>query len=418
MKHVIIGNSTAAVGAVEGIRRLDRSGTITMISAEPHHTYARPLISYFLAGKLNLERMAYRPYDFYQQNNVTTMLGQRANTINTAKKLVRIDSGEDVPYDQLLVATGSKQVNLPIEGMAKENVFSFYTLDDAQRLQAFIRTGMKGVVLGAGLTALKAAEALVALGVETTLVVRSRILRNFLDTRAAELMGHHLTKSGLRLVCGNEPVAILGKRGAQAVQLANDTTLPCDFVVSSVGIAANIDVVEQTAVEVDRGILVEHGMRTNVSGVYAAGDVAQGYDLQLGSRRVIPLLPVAYAQGDVAGQNMAGAAATYAGMGMNAVSFFGLPVISAGCIDAADGDDVHLEQNVGSNVYRKLIFRGEHLSGFVLMDKIDRAGILTWLIREKINVTPFKESLIDGTFNHAHLPEPLRREKVLQRECV
>lgn len=412
MNYVIIGNSAAAIGGVEGIRRLDKDSPITVISSETQHTYSRPLISYHLAGKVTMANMAYRPEDFYSKHSVTVMLGQEAVHIDAPSKTVALVGGDKVNYDKLLIATGSRPTSLEIPGISKSNVFPFYSLDDTLLLQEYIKPGMKAVVLGAGLTALKAAEALVALGVETTLVVRSRILRNFLDAGAGSMLAGHLEASGLKLAVGSEPTAVMGDTKADTVLLADGRKLQCDFVISAIGIAPNTILTKETAVEADHGILVDGGMRTSVPDIFAAGDVAQGYDLLLGCRRVIPLLPVAYAQGEVAGRNMAGDGAIYAGMGMNAVNFFGLPIISAGIIHENVGDEVQLNLDEEKKFYRKLIFRDNLLIGFVLVSQIDRAGILTWLIREKINIISFKESLLLGSFNYAHLPANIRNEKL------
>lgn len=412
MRYVIIGNSAAAVGAVEGIRQRDKESPITLIAAEPHHTYARPLISYYLAGKVDLAKMAYRPGDFYQAHGVETHLGEKAKSINTLNRNVVLENGENISYDTLLVATGSKPVAPAIPGINKENVFSFHTLDDTRKLQCYLRKGMKGVVLGAGLTALKAAEALADLGIKTTLVVRSRILRNFLDSGAGEILAAHLQEKGLDLVTGCEPAEIPGSTVAESVMLKDGRLLPCDFVISAAGVVPNTDVVMGSGIETDHGILVDSSMRTGAVGVYAAGDVAQGYDLLLGCRRVIPLLPVAYAQGEVAGKNMSGDTISYLGMAMNAVSFFGLPVMSVGLIHDENNADFDLQIDAKKRLYRKLFFRNNHLVGFVLMNEVNRAGILTWLIRERIDVSQFRESLKMGTFNYAHLPEKIRKEKL------
>lgn len=410
MKYVIIGNSAAAVGAVEGIRQVDSQNTITLIAAEPQHTYARPLISYYLAGKISAAQMAYRPHEFYQKHNVAAILGQKALEIDTENKNVKLADGTLIPYDKLLVATGSRPVTPNLSGLEKENVFTFYSMADAEALQHFCQPGMQAVVLGAGLTAIKAAEALVALGLETTLVVRSRILRNFLDQGAAELVATHLQNSGLRLALGSEPAALVGGEKVESVLLRDGRSIPCDLVISAIGIAANTELAAGTGIKVQDGIVTGRDMQTNIPGIYAAGDAAQGYDMLLDCHRVIPLLPVAYAQGETAGRNMAGGRAEYLGMSMNAVSFFGLPVISAGEIQERENDEICREE-CGTR-YRKLIFRGERLVGFVLAEEIDRAGLLTWLIREKTDVTPFKESLLTGAFNYASLPEKLRERRL------
>ena len=108
MRYVIIGNSAAAIGGVEGIRRVDAASPIALISAEPYHTYSRPLISYLLWGKTDEERMLYRPRDYYEKMGVTPLLGCTATEIDPAKQIVRLADGRDVPYDKLLVATGSR----------------------------------------------------------------------------------------------------------------------------------------------------------------------------------------------------------------------------------------------------------------------------------------------------------------------
>ena len=117
MRYVIIGNSAAAIGGVEGIRRVDAASPIALISAEPHHTYSRPLISYLLWGKTDEERMLYRPRDYYEKMGVTPLLGCTATEIDPAKQIVRLADGRDVPYDKLLVATGSRPFVPPMAGL-------------------------------------------------------------------------------------------------------------------------------------------------------------------------------------------------------------------------------------------------------------------------------------------------------------
>lgn len=152
MKYVIIGNSAAAIGTVEGIRQIDRDGPITIISNEPYHTYSRPLISYLLYGKTDLERMKYRPDDFYEKNNVTPLLGETVVQILPDKKQVALKSGKTVDYDKLMVATGSRPFVPPMEGLGQvEQKFSFMTLDDAKALEQAITPKSRVLIIGAGL---------------------------------------------------------------------------------------------------------------------------------------------------------------------------------------------------------------------------------------------------------------------------
>lgn len=163
MNYVIIGNSTAAVGCIEQIRKTDQKGKITVISDEPYHTYGRPLISYYLLGRVDAAHMNYRPADFYEKNGVKTLLGVRAERIDPAAKKVFLQGGKSVPYDKLLVATGSRPFVPPMDGYdtVKEK-FTFMTFADALALEKALSPEKDVLIVGAGLTGLKCMEGILA----------------------------------------------------------------------------------------------------------------------------------------------------------------------------------------------------------------------------------------------------------------
>ena len=159
MKYVLIGNSAAAVGAVEAIRKNDRDGSVTIVSKEPYHTYSRPLISYLLCGKTDEQRMKYRPDDFYEQNNVTFLGGKTAVHLDPEAKEVKLDDDSFLNYDKLLVATGSVPFVPPTEGLDRvKSKFSFMSLDDARELESALFQEARVLIVGAGLIGLKCAE--------------------------------------------------------------------------------------------------------------------------------------------------------------------------------------------------------------------------------------------------------------------
>lgn len=158
MKYVIIGNSAAGVGAVEGIRQIDKEGEITIITDENYHTYSRPLISYLLLGKTDEERMKYRDNDFYTKNNVK-MLHATAKEIDAKSKQIILASGEKISYDKLLVGTGSSAFVPPFEGLdSVKEKFTFMSLDDAKNLEKSLAQNKRVLIIGAGLIGLKCAE--------------------------------------------------------------------------------------------------------------------------------------------------------------------------------------------------------------------------------------------------------------------
>jgi len=417
LHYVIIGNSTAAVGAVEGIRSIDPRSPITLISEEPYHTYSRPLISYYLAGKVIEEQMVYRPVNFYRDNKVGIFLGRRATNLDVESKKVTLEGGMTVSYDRLLLATGGKPFLPQIEGLTKKNVFTFTKWDDVKKIKETALPGNKAVVIGGGLIGLKAAESLSLIGAEVTVVeLADRILSTILDTEAAPMVQEKLEERGIKFQLGTTASSILGEDTVEEVILNNGVKLQCNLLIFAIGVIPNADLVKNTPIKTNRGILVNEYMSTSVKDVYAAGDVAEGYDLLHKENRLLPIIPNAYKQGEVAGLNMANCITKFAGgFAMNSISFFGFPMITAGLQAETDSDGIEVLVRVcrEKRAYRKVILRDNRVVGFILLNNIDRAGILTGLLKEQVDVGSFKDKLLMEDFGHVYFPKTVRREKLL-----
>ena len=414
MHYVIIGNSTAAVGAVEAIRGTDNRNPITIISDEPYHTYSRPLISYFLAGKVTEEKMLYRPKNFYQDNKIGLYLGKRAVSLDVGSGKVCLEDDTRINYDRLLLATGGKPFVPKIEGLGKRNIFTFTTWDDVQRIKESLHEKTKAVVIGGGLTGLKAVESLTMLGVDVTVVeLADRLLSTILDARAGAMIQAVLEEKGVKLCLGTTAAEILGEDKVSGVLLQDGTELECDMLIFAIGVTPNIDLVKETSIETNRGILVDEHMRTSENGIYAAGDVAEGYDLLYRQNRVLAILPNAYKQGEIAGMNMAGVPAAYpGGFAYNAISFFGFPIITAGLQSAEGAIQEYMEADPESKTYKKILFKDNKVIGFIFLNEVDRAGILTGIIRDNLDVEAFKDSIGSEQFGYACLPQRLRKERL------
>lgn len=416
MDYVIIGNSAAAVGAVEGIRQVDREGRITVISDEPYHTYSRPLISYWLAGKVPEDKMIYRNLNFYEANGVTPILGTKAEKISFKSKKVNLADGTDVPYDRMLIATGGKPIIPPMPGLDKNGVYSFLKFDDVKEIEQAVDSGKKkAVIIGAGLIGLKAAEALVKVGVDVTVVeLANRILPAILDEQAGTMVQEYLKKCGMKFELNNTVTKVSGLSEVTGVVLQNGSELACDMLVVAIGVRPNIDLVQDTDVQLNRGIVVNEKMETSVNGVYAAGDVSEGFDIVYGANRVLPLLPNAYQQGEVAGRNMAGVETIFAGgLAMNAIGFGDLPMLTAGIIKPDSEEfEVMIKADSQTGSYRKLVLRDGCIVGYICLNRVDRAGILTGMIKEKVDVSAFKDQLLSPDFGYIDFPEQVRRLKL------
>lgn len=378
MNYVIIGNAAAAVGCIEGIRQIDKTGPITVISKENHHTYSRPLISYLLYGKTDEQRMKYRPDSFYKDNKVDFLPGKTAVEIDPDKKTVLVDDGSRISYDKLLVATGSSPFVPPIEGLDKVNRrFSFMTLDDAKAIQKAVTKDTRVMILGAGLIGLKCAEGLAdRVGSITVVDLADRILPSVLDVESAHLVQRHLEEHGLKLILSDSAQSF----GADYALLKSGKKVEFDILVTAVGVRANTGIAAKAGCEVKRGISTDRYCRTTVPDIYAAGDCSESFDVSSNQERVLAILPNAYMQGECAGIHMAGGDKPYDNaIPMNSVGFFGLHVITAGSYDGEN----YVTENVKDKTYKKLVTHDGLLKGYILVGDVARAGIYTSLIRKE-----------------------------------
>ncbi len=376
MKYVIIGNSAAAIGTIQGIRQIDKTGQIVVISDEKYHTYSRPLISYWLKGDVTEENMRYRDEDFYEKNDVDTLFETRVTKINSDKKTVTIKNGNEISYDKLMVATGSKPFVPPMEGLDKvKNKFTFMKLDDAKAVKETAAEGAKVLIVGAGLIGLKAAEALEHYGADMTVIdLADRILPSILDEEASAIMQKHIESKGVKFILGTS----VKEFSESSAVLTNGETVQFDMVILAVGGRPNTELIAEAGGKVNRGIVTDqkqavHGLKD----VYAAGDCTESLDITTGQQKILALLPNAFLQGEAAGQNMAGKETYYLNaMPMNAIGFFGLHIITAG---SYDGEAYTYTD--GSENYKKLVTKDNELKGFILMGDVKRAGIYTYMIK-------------------------------------
>jgi NAD(P)H-nitrite reductase large subunit len=414
MNYVIIGNSVAAVGAIRGIRKVDSEGHITVLSRENHTAYGRPLISYLLGGMINEKRMPYLPNDFYEKHKVNLLLGSEVVAVESAQSKVKLASGETIPYDRLLIATGGDPFVPPIEGMGgKEKVFTFTTWDDAAKLKAKADDIEKVVIIGGGLIGTKAAEGLYALDKQITIVeLADRILSAAFDRTAGRIVGKKMKANGIEVITEDTVVKIEGE-GSEitGVTLKSGDFIPCDTVIVAIGVRPAAAFLKGSGIAVNRGVVVDDKMETSVKGVFSAGDVAEARDFFSGNKNPMPIWPDAYIQGDVAGITMAGGDKGYeGGIAMNSIELFKVPTISMGITNPEAGDryEVLTYQDVENYQYRKIVLENGVLVGVVMVSNVDRAGIFAGLIRDKVSVEPFREHLLAPDFGFVHLPREIR----------
>lgn len=376
MRYVIIGGSAAAIGCIEGVRSVDKTGEIILITRETEWNYSRPLISYLLEGKTTRDKMWCRPDSFFTRNGVTVKAGVLATTLDAGDRTVRLSTGERLAYDRLLAATGSRPFVPPIPGLETvERTFCFQTLSDASALAEALRPESRVLILGAGLTGVKCAEGIRGLCAQIAIAdLAPRVLPAVLDDTGAAMVQARMEEKGVRFYLNDSAAAFRGN----TARLQSGTELEFDVLVTAVGVRPNTQLVADAGGAVDRGILVDGRCATTLPDVYAAGDCAQGYDAVSGEKRMLPLWPNAMLQGETAGINMAGGRADYTqGIALNASGVFGLHMITAG---SYEGESFTVQRD-GS--YKRLVTADGVLKGVIMVGDVSRAGIYTDLIRKK-----------------------------------
>jgi NAD(P)H-nitrite reductase large subunit len=419
-KYVIVGASAAAIGAVEAISEEDPIGTLIVISDEPCPHYSRPMISDYVSGKADFPKMKCRDDSFWKQHHAEVILGKKATALNLTEKTVALESGEKIPYEKLLLATGGKPFVPKMEGQEKDGVFTFTTIKDAELLAAKIEAinAKSAVVIGAGLIGLSVTDALTKRGLKVTMVeLQEKILSLLLDSKASDMVEAVVKAAGVNIVTGQSVQKIIGKPGNECavggVILTKGDTVPCDLVIVAIGVIPRTELAAGTAIKLNRGIVVDNTMQTNVPDVYASGDVAEAYDFVLQQNRLLPLWPLAMQEGHVAGYNMAGQKTLYnGGTNMSSLKYFGIPIVSIGLANPKDDPtlEILVKADAEQKVYKKLVLRNNIIVGLTFVNCIERVGILYKLMKDQINVKKFKADLLRDDFGLAVLPTSLQKK--------
>jgi NAD(P)H-nitrite reductase large subunit len=410
--HVIIGGGPAGINAIETIRQLDAGATITLISDE--RAYARMALPYFLAKEIPAAHLDTGSDEYFDRLRVTRRIGRRAERIDSSARTVELDDGEVITFDTLLIATGSAPIQPPIPGADGRHVHNLWTLADAIKVMESAEAKRPSVVLiGAGFIGLIILNALHKLGWKLAVVeLEGQILPRMLDRRGAEAAEAWLRARGIDVYTGCSVRAIKGAR-KKSVLLSDGQTLSATFVVLSTGIRPNVGFLNGSGVHVEKGVVVDAHLQTNVSGIFAAGDVAQGPNLLGGPPVIHAIQTTAVDHGRIAGANMVGHTRTYAGsLVMNILDVANLHCTSFGRWQ--DTGDTTVVWNAARPVYRKLVWDGTRLVGGIIVGPIEDTtmltdvGMLKGLIQSQVDLAEWKHYLHER-------PWDLRRVYVASR---
>ena len=398
MKYLIIGASAAGLATAESIRKTDKSGEITILTKEAYLPYSRPSISYYLKGKVEEKNMFLRKASYYKENKINIITDTNVTKIDRENKIVKAGRKE-FAYDKLCLATGSKPFIPPMKNVEGcKNALTFLDLAATKAVKKAAKADTRAVVIGAGLIGMKAAEGLSKICASVDVVeLAPRVLPSILDEKSAKSVKAHLEANGIKFHLENTVAEAKTKNGfITEVVLKNGKVLPCDLLILAVGVRPETALAEKAGLEVNRGIITDpETMQTSDENIYAAGDCTVSVDMLDGSKKIIALWPNAVQQGTVAGSQMAGGSLTTGGTySVNAIDFYGLRICTCGLINAK-GEQYSDKIKTDGNSYKRLVFEGSRLVGFVLINSSVNAGIYTKLISEGTDISTLEGNIMD-----------------------
>jgi NAD(P)H-nitrite reductase large subunit len=396
MKHVIIGNGPAGVIAAEALRRTDPSADVVLLGDENEPPYSRMAIPYLLTGGIDEAGTYLRKDKGHYERLDIRLICTRAEKIDSKARRVTLANGEQLPYDRLLIATGSHPVRPAVPGIDLPNVHPCWTLNDAREIAAKAKPGARVVQLGAGFIGCIILQALAGRGVQLTVVeMGDRMVPRMMTEKAGNLIRQWVENKGVRVHVNARVEAIASAGKAMQVKLSNGQTLDCDLLIAAAGVRPNIAFLEGSGVKVGDGILVDERMQTSVPGIYAAGDVTAAAGFHSGRPELNAIQPNAADQARIAAANMAGAyAAAQGSLAINVLDTLGLISTSFGQWQGVEGGEgVELVDEAGFR-YLSLQFQDDALVGATSIGWTEHVGALRGLIQTRARLGEWKARLL------------------------
>ena len=395
-KLVLVGNGMAGVRCIEEILQHNPDAfEITIFGSEPHVNYNRILLSTVLQGSTSVADIVINDRDWYEQNNIQLFSGETVAAIDTEKKVIKTDQDRQVPYDILILATGSVPFMLPLPGADKDGVIAFRTIEDCQTMVETAKQYKKAVVIGGGLLGLEAARGLLNLGMDVHVVhIADYLMERQLDRTAAKMLQAELEVQGMKFLLEKHTAEIAGEDRVERLVFKDGTEVEADLVVMAVGVRPNVRLAQESGIEVNRAIVVNDYLETSVPNVYAVGECVEHRGMVYG------LVKPLYEQGKILAKRICGIDSEgYEGSVLSTqLKISGVDVFSVGQFiedETAKAVTIH---NAADGIYKKAVFREDKMIGAVLFgDTKDGTKLLDIIVKQRDVSDTDKVSLLQSS---------------------
>jgi|BEDMetMinimDraft_2_1075160.scaffolds.fasta_scaffold02264_3 NAD(P)H-nitrite reductase large subunit len=396
---VIIGNGIAGTTCAEELAKRVSGQRIVLIGQEPYPLYNRVALPRFLKGQVREEKVFLRTVEQHEQQGIELYLNTVVTHIDFTERKVVCQDGKEFQFSKLLIATGGRPMPPPWPGETQE-LLQFQTLDDTKQIIAIAEPGKTAAVIGNGLIAYELAEGLRHRGLHVHWIIRGpRVLSNMLDDEGASLCQLLGEEAGVEFHIGENPASIAKKNGKLQITTKPDRSYTVDMACYGIGLKFYLEFLENSPININRGIVVNERLQTNVDNVYAAGDIAEYFDLMLGRHNIMGTWDNAEAHGKVAAANMAGEPTAYNDVPTYTTTMFHSTLAVMGEISNTNPDlKSYSRLNLEEKSYRKLYFKDNILVGVVMIGPPKGRKKLLELMQTKRPFDGKPEDLLDPAY--------------------
>ncbi len=388
MAYVVVGASAAGINAAKTLREINKDIEIILVSKD-EHVYSRCILHHFLDGRRNIDDLDFSPAEFFEKYDVKWIKGVEVTAIDTKEKKLKLDNGENLYYEKVLLATGASSFLPPIENLrTANNVIGLRNLDDAIKIKEIAPKVNNIIILGAGLVGVDAMAGLLDYDAKVTMIeMGDRILPLQLDHYAANVYIERLKEEGVdfRFNVRAEKVIVDENNNPVAIKLNTGEEVPGELIIACTGVRSNVGFLEGSGIECDKfGLIFNPKGETNVKEVYGAGDIS--------GRN--PIWPTAVKEGLIAANNMCDKEIYMEDFfgSKNTMNFCGVATMSLGTV--IKPDDTYKEAvEVKGKDYKKIIHKDGVIYGAIVQGDLSYVGILTQIIKDKINVDRVKKQI-------------------------
>lgn len=387
-KYLIVGNGVAGTTAAENIRKLDSSGSITIITDEPIPFYNRIRLNDFIADGLDEQGLLEKDESWYEERQIALITSTKIISADATQRIVTAEDNTQFQYDTLLLATGSHSFLPPINGSDKPGVFTLRNITDARAIKEYLAQVNEVILIGGGLLGFETGNAFQKRGKKIQIVeFFPRLLPRQLDDEGGQRLQKLMEERGFSFHLSTSAKEIKGAEKAEGLILQDESELSGQMIIVSAGVRANLELAPLLGIEADKGIKVDEYLRSSIPEIYAAGDVAEFNGPPYG------IWPAGFQQGKVAGMNMAGGEQRYSGTSPSTIlKVAGIDLASAGNIDA----EAQYESEVlkSETIYKKIVLDKGIIIGCIMLGDTKDFNTITKYMSEQKDVSNLRKTLL------------------------